>query len=308
VSTNLDIDTDASDPPSLCDPNNDMAAGYCVVAGTSIDVSARITAHGSKPLVLLSTTTVSLSGVIDVGSHRNPPLIGAGTLEASSTLCQGVRESTGSSGSYGGTFRGQGGIGGDGNPDDGIRGAPRQVSSEIPTALRGGCPGGNAVGTAAGIGGAGGGAVAIVAATSITISGAISASGAGGRAGGVTKSGGGGGGSGGMIMLDAPSIMAQSRAQLFANGGGGGQGGGGTDPGFDGVESTAPQQAGTGGANTLSVGGFGGAGSVGTTLAGGSGVIAISGGGGGGGGGGAGLIRAAGVSGASVISPPSVDP
>ena len=308
LTADVDIDTDSTDD-AICDQHNDSSR-YCVYAGARISVATRVTAHGSRPLVLLSTTTFDHSGDIDVSSnHQGAQLVGAGA--ASHAQCPGQAEATGSSGSYGGGFGGRGGDGNDGNPDDGARGLAGPASTAFPTTLRGGCPGGDAVtgpGSLTGRGGAGGGAVAIVAGTSISLNGRINASGAGGNAGTIAaKSGGGGGGSGGMIVLDSPTIVVGVRTVLIANGGGGAQGGAASGaPGYDGGESSSPQLRAAGGLNPGAIGGYGADGSLGSGLAGASaGGSAQNGGGGGGGGGGAGFIRAPGVVAASLISPPS---
>ena len=306
----LTLDTDSTDP-AVCDQDNDKAASYCVIAGTTFELSGRIIARGTKPLVLVSTSAVALSGIIDVSSHVVSGA-GAGALSAEVEACKAAAQPTIASGGYGGTFHGHGGEGGDANPDDGAKGRPGQAVSGVPTVLRGGCAGATGAGNlgTSGQGGPGGGAVAIVA-MAITVSGIINASGAAGLAGSLTRSGGGGGGSGGMVVLDAPSITPNGEPQLFANGGGGGQGGGqGLMPGdlpFDGGESTSPQQQGPPGINPATPGGPGGAGSVGIMLNGTNAASADPSGGGGGGGGGAGLIHAPGVTGPTVISPPSID-
>ncbi|HEX3478113.1 MAG TPA: hypothetical protein VHT91_23990, partial [Kofleriaceae bacterium] len=66
-----EIDTDKTASGDLCDQNNDQKASYCVVTGAPLTLAAGavLTAHGDKPLVLLSTTTMELLGDIDVSSH-----------------------------------------------------------------------------------------------------------------------------------------------------------------------------------------------------------------------------------------------
>jgi len=304
-----EIDTDAS---TLCDQHNDQQSDYCVVAaaGFTLPATRSIRGYGSKPLVLLSTTTMTLeaTSTIDVSSNHTvgPQARGAG---GNSSLCTSGASPELAGGGYGGSF---GGKGGDGERLAGAA-APSGVAAAAlispPTQLRGGCSGGNGD-ASGGVGGSGGGAVALIAGTSIQLDGKINASGAGGHGGPATQSGGGGGGSGGMIVLDAPIITATG--PLFANGGGGGQGGtGGGMPvgGDDGGESSAPLTAGPAGNNGTTDGGSGGAGSFGTSkLTGfnaGGGAVS-NGGGGGGGGGGAGFIRARGIT--TNISPPSFVP
>jgi hypothetical protein len=303
LTDDTDIDTDAS---PICDRENDQKTRYCVVAGAGFTSTRRITAHGSKPLVLLSTTTIVLAGKLDVSSNHDgsqPRGAGANPLG----LCTGPVPATGASGGFGGSF---GTKGGDGQPLDGSSGVAASALASFPVSLRGGCPGGG--GGPAGVGGAGGsggGAVAIVAAE-IRLDSEINASGAGGHGGRASKSGGGGGGSGGMIVLDSPSIVLGTSSALFANGGGGGQGGAGgstpaAGPGDDGLESIGPDAPGQAGANGARDGGVGGMGGFSLHPGANAAGQATGDGGGGAGGGGVGFIRAHGVTGIKTISPPS---
>jgi hypothetical protein len=314
VLDDLPIDTGSW---SMCDQHNDQMTKYCVVAGTSFTLSPSktIRAYGSKPLVLLSTSTMTLPALstVDVSSNRlndstDPKAKGAGANPAACATNAGTPPEM-AGGGYGGSF---GGKGGDGERLSGAQatsGIAAAALSAPPTLLRGGCSGGNGDNTG-GAGGSGGGVVALIATTSILLDGTINASGAGGHGSPATKSGGGGGGSGGMIVLDSPSITGTAgTGPLFANGGSGGQGGtGGGAPatGDDGTEPAAPSTAATGGNNTTGRdGGSGGTGSSGTRLIGTNAGNTPAGpnGGGGGGGGGAGFIRAHGI--AVNIAPPS---
>ena len=310
LTEDLTIDTGSS---TMCDQHNDQMTRYCVVAGAGFTLSAftTIRAYGTKPLILLSASTMTLQGAstIDVRSTSaaDPHPTGA---DANPTACISGTPPEMAGGGYGGSL---GGKGGDGErltgaaPTSGVAVA---ALPSPPTQLRGGCPGGNGDKTG-GLGGSGGGAVELIAAMSIQLDGTINASGAGGHGGPATQSGGGGGGSGGMIVLDAPSITAGD--PLFANGGSGGQGGAGTGTGMgigaDGGESPDPPTQAPAGSNGGRDGGFGGTGSSGTRLPGNNGGIpatAQNDGGGGGGGGGAGFIRAHGVT--VNIAPPSFVP
>jgi len=297
LSQAVDIDTDAS---PLCDQANDQAAHYCVIASASFELTAEasVAAQGSRPLVLLSTTTFALGGAIDAtsyhfGAHRraagaNPP-----------GLCETAVAATGNSGGYGGSFGGQGGAG---EPVDGAGGAAGPAVGR-PSMLRGGCPGGAGSTTSAGgagAGGSGGGAVAIIAAE-LRLDGAIIASGAGGTGGPASKGGGGGGGSGGMIVLDVGSVVVGAGGRLVASGGGGGEGGAGAGTGTDGGETSTQAAAPAGDGATM--GGSGGAGSSGAELQGRAAAGDALEGGGGGGGGGAGVIYAHGMNGANVVPP-----
>jgi len=308
----------STDDPLVCNQHTRQSTAYCVVTGMGITIAAGTTirAYGSRPLVLLSTTTVDLAGTLDASStsiataaHPTGPGVFPNPACAVGTV-----SADGNSGGFGGSF---GGKGGNGYMLD---------SAVLPTAglaiafppLRAGCPGGagstTTSNTTAGAGGNGGGAVAIIA-SSIALSGTINASGAGGLGGPAEKAGGGGGGSGGMIVLDASTITVSGATYaLYANGGGGGQGGAsssgglGVGPGQNGGESRGPGIPGGGGGSVLVVGGAGGNGAAGVTN---NGVNApaspmLPNGGGGGGGGGGGFIHAPGVT--SNISPASTDP
>lgn len=304
----IEIDTGAS---TLCNPNNDQAAKYCVVAGKDFAVATgkTIRAYGTRPLVLLSTTSFVLQGTVDVSSSHMVDVMGKHIGAGANPAGCGGMAATADSGGFGGSF---GGKGGDGTMVGGSAGHAADPLQTAPTELRGGCPGGNgsaSVGTVTpGVGGSGGGAVAIIATTGLQVDGQIDASGAAGTGGLVTKSGGGGGGSGGMIVLDGLPNLLGPTGVLFANGGGGGQGGAGptgnVGSGQDGRESTGPTDAGKGGRNSTTDGGPGGDGSSGVTRGGNPGGQAQDQGGGGGGGGGAGWIRAANVSGTNVAPPP----
>jgi hypothetical protein len=308
IDLTIEIDTDSS---TMCDQHNDQMGNYCVIAGAGFTLAAgqSIRGYGSKPLVVLSTTTMTLeaTSTVDVSSNRTVgPL--ATRAGANSSLCTSGAAPELVGGGYGGSF---GGKGGDGERLGGAAtsGVAAAALTTPPTRLRGGCPGGTGD-ASGGVGGSGGGAVALIAGTSIQIDGSINASGAGGRGGPATQSGAGGGGSGGMIVLDTPSITATG--PLFANGGGGGQGGTGAGKatmGDDGGESPAPPTPAPAGSNPIEYGGHGGPGSAGTSrLSGDNGGSYPAGpyGGGGGGGGGAGFIRARGVT--TNIAPPSFAP
>jgi hypothetical protein len=308
----IEIDTDTgtstTTPPLMCDQHNDQMGNYCVIAGAGFTLAANhsIRAYGTKPLVLLSTTTITLeaTSTVDVSSNRNPSPQDKGAAANPSTCVDGIA-AQGTGGGYGGTF---GGKGGNGEQVDAQAGGNAAVAVTPPTMLRGGCRGGSGAGIGGGTGGSGGGAVALIA-NKIDLNGKINASGAGGLGGPMNRSGGGGGGSGGMIVLDAPSITLGPDGVVFANGGGGAEGGagggaGGTAAaGAPGGESPLPKVAalkGSGGD-----GGDGGDGSYGTTLGGTTaGGNSQHDGGGGAGGGGAGFIRARGITGDNIAPPP----
>lgn len=306
------IDTDMTDPGSACDQNNDQNAKYCVVAaaGLMLPADAMLTAHGTKPLVLLSTTTMELLGSIDVSSHQTggAQLRGAGA-SPTDPACASATPPTGGGGGAGGSFGSPGGGGGDQGMPAAGGGKAGSALDRFPAALRGGCKGdeGSAPGGSPAAGGDGGGAIDLIAAMQIHVDATINASGGGAQGGAMgPTNGGGGGGSGGMIVLDSTQpLMFGPNVKLWANGGSGGQGGSTTADGAAGGESSSPMARALG-ANGSGTGGAGGDGSVGTGF-GGKGVNASIGGAGGGGGGG-GFIHAPGHDPTSMISPPSSDP
>jgi hypothetical protein len=290
---------------TLTDPvNTDMAGtcttvlrgadGLCVIAAEAIRVETLVHAIGSKPLVLVATDTIEISGQLDAASHRGATpsmyttaFVGAGANPAGG--CNPGDVPTNGGGGAGGTLTADGGNGGDSATGGGNDGG---VAGVAPTfmGLRGGCPGQNGARGTPGQGGNGGGALYLIANTSITISGEINASGEGGHPGVTGGAGGGGGGSGGMIGLDAPAIT--NTGVVYANGGGGGEGSGNTTVGSPGNE---PNSAGAAPASMdSSNGGAGGAGGAGGSAGGpptGGPGQNVNGFGGGGGGGGTGLIR-----------------
>ena len=271
----------------------DVPAGLCVIARANITAAGGVTVAvtGDKPLVLVATDTINITGVLDAASHHSTAdpyattQIGAGADPTGA--CNAASAGGISGGGAGGTFVALGGSGGNGDSGGagGTAGGPQTA-----IALRGGCRGQNANNALGGRGGRGGGALYLIANT-ITIGGTINASGEGG-ARGITgaNAGGGGGGSGGLIGLDAPTI--ENNGLVFANGGGGGEGAGGGNSGLPGLDPTGVTGAtgGTGGGNGGN-GGLGGAGgSAGGNPTGGNGQT-VNTEGGGGGGGGSGVIK-----------------
>jgi hypothetical protein len=260
-------------------------SNVCIVAGTSITVAAgqTVSAHGARPLVLLASGTITVSGTIDVAGHLKGVPQTSGPAVAA---CKGSTASPASGGGAGGSF---GSKGGNGGADSAGHPGGTSGSAVVPTALIGGCTGlaGNDTGGTGspGKGGGAGGALGLFAKAAIVVDGAVNASGGGG--GGATHDdhGGGGGGTGGMIVLDAPSVTGAGK--LFANGGSGGEGAGGNS-GADGTDPSDPSIAAAGGGGA-STGGDGGNGAAKTAAA--VGTAGNSGAGGGGGGGGLGVIR-----------------
>jgi hypothetical protein len=273
---------------ATCTPTtNAGASGWCVIAGTTIEVlaAADVRVIGNKPVVFAATGDISVIGTIDVGSRGSSSGAGANFVG-----CNGGTNATAgnsSGGGFGGSFAGRGGNGE--GADGGFGGIAPAIATNV-TALRGGCPGGpgGPVNTLLAMGGAGGGALALVSRTKLLISGRLNASGAGGSAGEQPRQGSGGGGSGGMIVLDAPAIDATG-ANIFANGGGGGEGADLVNEGVFGQEPLSPLLAGIGGSGA-SAGGDGGEGSLGGNGSGPPMNASASNAGGGGGGGGAGVV------------------
>jgi hypothetical protein len=314
---NIDIDTDATDANSQCNQDNDQAVHYCVVAGAGLTVMTGkvVKAHGSKPLVLLSMTTIDVLGDVDVASRVGPAArrgAGANPAAPACSFATAPVPAQLGGGAYGGSFGSKGGSGSPASPaGTSVIGLPGSASPMFPVPLRGGCRGGDAVlvgTTSDGKGGDGGGAVAFAAIDQIHVSNAkINASGSGGHGGpsGLGNSGGGGGGSGGMIYFDSPKdLVFDGSNRIWANGGGGAQGGSMTTKGDDGNESSGPMAVAGVTNGPTAAGNNGGTGSLGDG-AGGDGVSDAAAGGGGGAGGGAGVIHAPGLSGAAFISPSS---
>jgi len=305
------IDTGDTSATSKCAATVSGGENYCVIAGTSISITGALRATGSKPLVLLSTSTITVSQLIDVGSHRGAPeFVGAGADPTAACAMGGAAGGSAPglrSGGAGGSFNGKGGHGGDG-AGAGAGNGGQAINAVTPTVLRGGCAGQSGDGGAKGAGGHGGGAVYLLAVDRIDISGpGINAAGEGGAPGTSGASGAGGGGAGGMIGFDAPTITCTGF--LIANGGGGGEGSGITVAGMVGADpSQTSTNAALGGNGFAGIGGDGGNGSSGAAAgAGANGKDGTSMGGadgaGGAGGGGAGFIKGPAASLGNNVSP-----
>jgi hypothetical protein len=306
------INTDTS---NLCVATTSGGTGACVVAGTTITVNSEgptFRATGSKPLVLVASSSITVMNLLDVSSHHtaNPittPEAGAGA-DFNGCPAPTAMPSLGGGGA-GGSFNGAGGSGVASARASSSGGAPGAAIATV-TALRGGCPGQDGEGAPNDLGkaGHGGGGVLLVAGNSINLMAGINAAGEGGRGGLQNTAGGGGGGAGGMIVLNAHTVT--NSAILLANGGGGGEGSGentiggdGSDPATIAITTPAPGGAllangGDGGVGSaVAAGGPGSPGAVGTNVGGKLG-------GGGAGGGGAGIILVpGGVTPGGMISP-----
>jgi hypothetical protein len=259
----------------------------CFIVGSSLSV-AGLRASGPRPLVLVATGTLTVTGLIDVASHRTAPaMVGAGspwTGCGAFPVTPGNAVLGGAGGGAGASFGAVGGNGGNGGAASGGVTMPATTTMY----LRAGCAGqrgGNGQGTGAS-GGAGGGAVYLAAGAMISISGAgaINASGMGGDLT-TTGSGGGGGGSGGMVVLWAGQSIQHLSGVIIANGGGGSGGSQGGNGGLGGDPNPGSVMHAAGGPST-GAGGDGGNGGAITAVAGpGESTGALMSGGGGGGGG-----------------------
>ena len=215
-------------------PGGIVVDGIAVFVFDTITIPAGTTVVGvgSRPLALLSKTSVLVDGAIRVdgtsASNFNPgPFAGgaggfAGGAGPNSTPGSGPgggRPGTPSSGSGGGGF---GGAGGSGGFSGGTPGAGGPAYGDLTVALQGGSGGASGTGGSVAGGGGGGGGLLISAVNDINVgvTGVVSAN---GGAGAVSGNGGSGGGSGGAIVLFAPQVI--NAGLVTANGGHGGAGG-----------------------------------------------------------------------------------
>ncbi len=302
----------------------------CVIAADTITVTGELTATGPRPLVLVAATMINVGGTIDVSSKAMPSRRGAGSQGLACTNSSaGTNDRGGGGGGGGGTFSTRGGTGGTGDtnmngPPAGVApGGPSGTGQATPVTLRGGCRGavGGEGGDSDGVnpggpGGLGGGAVALVSGGTITVPGAVYASGAGGGTilgqlgtcapgNGGFEQGGGGGGGGGMIVLDGAALAVPGK--IVANGGGGGGGGAcfGGVHGGDGTTGQWNMQASGGMGDVANGGANGGSGSSRIAFTVLDGLPDVS--GGGGGGGGLGYVWTKGtLAGGAMISPAPV--
>ena len=174
----------------------------CAVTGANltIDGGSILRGEGTLPLVVVASGSLVIDGTVEVSSDTSGR-VGAGADPAVCTSLSTSGSSNGGcgGGGAGGSFGTQGGDGGQGNSIQSTVGTARAADPGPVDTLRGGCPGapGGSGGGTPGGQRSGGGAVYLVAAGSMTIDGAVDASGAGGEGARPSKAGGGGGGSGG---------------------------------------------------------------------------------------------------------------
>jgi hypothetical protein len=306
-------------PPNTLEQRGDVRALW--VNGLDVQSGTTLRVKGSKPLMIVSTDGIQVSGILDVSSTWDPVTLtydpGAGA-DPPADECSNSNGDTGGDcreGGAGGGGAGFGGAGADGGRGAGTSncgdiegGSPGGAGGNIvapPATIRGGCKGargGNGdIDMLYGLGGFGGGAVHLVSMVRIDIDGAIQAGGAAGSGAENNRSGGGGGGSGGSIGLEAPTIAIGGT--LAANGG---AGGGGCNNGLagSGEDGQNSDQAALGGVGQ-STGGNGGNGGARVERDGQTGMADSRGGGGGGGGAGYIVTYEANpsVAGGAVISP-----
>lgn len=230
---------------------NEVNALLLRVERFEMQQGAKLRVAGTRPLIILSNTTIIIRGEIDLSSPTDSfsnERSGGGGHDPASCSMQANYPAHGSptnlAGGGGGGFGSSGGSGGNGGPMQGPAGVSVSMTP-LAGGIRGGCPGGRGGTFLSGDGspgGHGGGAIHLAAQDSIEVEvEAVIHAGGGGGVGGSRSAdlagGGGGGGSGGLILLDAPEVHAHAFSRLFANGGGGG--GGSTIAG--------PGQGGTGG-------------------------------------------------------------
>ena len=283
----------------------------CFIAGTTVSISSGVAAHGSRPLVIVATDTLTLSALLEAAGKRDTPTpIPAGYNAAAcpAFTTAPVASATGGGGAAGGSFMTFSGNGAPGDNSTNAGGVAAGASS-APLVLRAGCGGqtgadGDTAGNGA-PGGNGGGSIYLVAGNTLvlTATAQINVSGGGGGSTGGHFSGGGGGGSGGMLVLYAPTFTITAGAKLAANGGGGGAGDTSMNTtnatrGADGSVSSPTVQA-NGGTGPGGAGGKGFA--VGNTAQ--AGTTGVAGAGGGGGGGSSGYVQANHALNNAVVSP-----
>ncbi|HLL21398.1 MAG TPA: hypothetical protein VK427_04660 [Kofleriaceae bacterium] len=259
-------------------------------------------ARGANPIVLYAATTITVSGLVDVGAQGMTG--GPGGVSGNPSVTpSGCRGRAGRSNATVGSAFGEGGggggglhDGGDGGPSTianptGVGGTTCAAPSAIP--LRGGSSGGHGGQDVGNAGGGGGGAIMLVAMDAVTITGIVASPGAGGMSATTGSGGGGGGGSGGAILVEAPRVNIAG--SLSANGGAGAAPAGGTDGGRGSLSSTTAAGGGgfscvatAGGTAVIRRGGGGGTGTVAPTngatctVTGAAGTTSSQGGGGGG--------------------------
>ena len=313
ISSAISIDTDAltlgitlpAGVTFAMAPQDGGGPDLAILHVRTLDVEAPVTAHGSRPLVVIADT-ILVSKDIDVGAHLGAAGPGAQTSGPGvGGLGVHVAPYT-DSGGGGGGYSSAGGVGGDvtcvgtGCPASGVvsGGAAGAGYNGSAAMLIGGSSGGRPFEPSSSAciraPGGGGGAIELYARTRISVAANINAGGGGGAGGIGTISSscgnnylaGYGGGSGGAIVLQSPVIDISGR--VSANGGGGGGGGGEAAglrvDGGAGADGASGSTVASGGTAPIIYGSVGGPGGAGNTGPGGGARAPASGNGGGGGG------------------------
>src|SRR5215831_10185137 len=102
------IDTDRAGD---CAPDAVGSSAYCILAGSSITIMGAqlLSAHGSRPLVLMSSGAITVAGTIDVAGHvmGMPQPTGPGVPPAMgpSSPCVPATAAAAGGGGAGGSFR-----------------------------------------------------------------------------------------------------------------------------------------------------------------------------------------------------------
>lgn len=291
---------EATPPHVIVTQAGGLEAAVLVTQDFTLAASGTLRAEGARPLIIAVKGTATLAGLVDVdGDNAAGNAAGAGRGCNGGTGGAGATAGRGGGGG-GGAFGANASAGGTGGDGTAAGGGGTSVGNATLVPLRGGCAGGAGGGATTAAGGRGGGALQVSAAGALTVSGILSAGGAGGRGAGLASRGGGGGGSGGAILLEGTTLTVGSGAVLAANGGEGGEGSGagGLDPnagrnGVTGPRSTAPAAGGAGASYCGGDSGRGGAraGISQAGVQGGLNAFCFDNGGGGGGGGSVGRIR-----------------
>jgi hypothetical protein len=251
-----------------------------VFSSLTIASTSTLTLVGGNPVILAVYGTATINGTINASASATAP--GAGGDNA--TYCNAPQTSQNQYDFFCAAERYYGGGGGGGRDSAGGTGngggiLPTETSNggasdgnSSASPLLGGCVG--AInGTGGSAGGFGGGGVQISAATSVIVTGTITANGSAG-ANAADYAGGGGGGSGGDILLEGASVTTGT---LSSNGGNGGTGGAGSSGATGGAGGTGATNNGSTQSTSNINGGSPSGGSLGA-------LCTLPGGGGGGGG------------------------
>jgi hypothetical protein len=271
--------------PSGCMYTTYMEGGtldVAVLAVKTLTIAANVKVTGTRPLVVVASDSITITGTLDGGAKNTVPGPGGGVA--------GQGAGAGKDGTHAGTYNDSGG-GGGGALAAGSKGGDTSLAGAVAVGgsggalftgnsvvtLPGGASGGRqsaekcAAGIANGGAGAGGGSIQLSARNEIDISGNVDVGGGGGLGGclnGMADQGSGaGGGSGGAVWLESPTVKLSGGA--WANGGSGGSGaegllGSNGVPGGNGNDGTMSTIPAVGGASPGMYAGGGATGGTGT--------------------------------------------